>query len=94
MKIVYTPGTSAPSDLDDLMIAGTPMQVTAVVVGTVEYREGDGVLQEIRHGMVDISIAGTDAVFSWSDDAYRGVAVIPYADFSRHVRLGTIRLPV
>lgn len=64
-----------------------------MVVGAVEYREGDGALLEIRRGVVDVEIAGTDAILTWTDDDYRGAAAIPFVDFAHHVYAGDIRLP-
>lgn len=93
MKFLLTPGDGTPANLDDLLTAARPVQLTAMVVGAVEYREGDGVLLEIRRGVIDVEIAGTDAVLTWTDDDYRGAASIPYVDFSRYVNAGAIRLP-
>ena len=93
MQLLLTPGDGTPANLDDLLAAARPIQLTAMVVGVVEYREGDGVLLEIRRGVIDVEIAGTDAVLTWTDDDYRGAASIPYVDFRRYVNAGDIRLP-
>lgn len=79
-------------ELNERLASGTLMQLTAEVVGPVEYREGDGALQAIRRGIVGIDIAGADTVFSWIDENYRGEAAIPYANFYRYVSEGAIRL--
>jgi len=93
MQLIFTAGDGSSANLDDLLTAVRPVQLTALVVGAVEYREGDGVLLEIRRGVVDVEIAGTDAVLTWTDDDYRGAAAIPYVDFRRYVNDGDIRLP-
>jgi glutathione S-transferase len=93
MQLLFTAGDGSSANLDDLLTAVRPVQLTALVVGAVEYREGDGVLLEIRRGVIDVEIAGTDAVLTWTDDDYRGAAAIPYVDFRRYVNAGDIRLP-
>ena len=93
MQLLFTAGDGSSANLDDLLTAVRPVQLTALVVGPVEYREGDGVLLEIRRGVIDVEIAGTDAVLTWTDDDYRGAAAIPYVDFRRYVNAGDIRLP-
>jgi hypothetical protein len=94
MKPLFKPAESLPPNLDDLLTAAQPIQITAMVVGAVEYREGDGVLLEIRRGVVDVEITGSDAVLTWTDDDYRGAASIPFVDFTRYVNAGDIRLPL
>lgn len=93
MQLPFTLGVSTPANLDDLLATARLIQLTAMVVGAVEYREGDGVLLEIRRGVIDVEIAGTDAVLTWTDDDYRGAAAIPYVDFRRYVNAGDMRLP-
>lgn len=69
--------------------AGT---VAAEIVGSVEYREGEGVPQEIRLGAVELAVGAADVVISWSDEQYRGQAAMPVELFRRYVSDGAIRV--
>jgi len=93
MKLLFKSADGPPTNLEDLLTASRPVRISAMVVGAVQYREGDGVLLSIRRGVVDVEIAGTDAVLAWTDDDYRGAAAIPFVDFVRYVDAGDIRLP-
>ena len=66
--------------------------LSAEVIGTVEYSEGDGAELEVRRGLVEIEVSRMDTVFSWQDENYRGQAAIPFQNFSRYVSSGAIRL--
>lgn len=93
MKSLIPLGGNGSADLDDLLAVSRPVQLSAVVVGDVEYREGDGVLLEIRRGVIDVEIVGADAVLTWTDDDYRGAAAMPFVEFTRYVDAGDIGLP-
>lgn len=66
--------------------------VSAEVVGTVEYRAGDGMAIEMRRGIVHAEVSPLDTVLSWVDEKYRGEAALPHAVFSHYVAEGAIRL--
>jgi glutathione S-transferase len=66
--------------------------LTAEVVGTVEYREGDGPALELRRGLVEVDVTRLDTVLSWVDENYRGEAAMPLPIFMRYVGDGAIRL--
>jgi glutathione S-transferase len=86
-------GGAAPAGYRD---AAVPLQgagsLLAEIVGTVEYREGEGVPQEIRRGAVEIVVGQDDVVVSWSDEQYRGQAAMPLTIFSRYLGDGAIRV--
>lgn len=71
---------------------GSPARTVARIVGTVEYREGDGTALEIRRGAVEIEIAGTDAVLSWSEGTYHGQASMPVEDLTSYIGAGCVEL--
>ena len=62
------------------------------VVGKVEFREGEGIMLEIRPGSVEVEITHSDATLSWIDGDFHGLAAIPYGDFRRYVADGSIVL--
>ena len=66
--------------------------LTAEVVGTVEYREGDGPALELRRGLFEVGVTRMDTVLSWVDENYRGEAAMPLPNFLRYVGDGAIRL--
>lgn len=66
--------------------------LTAEIVGTVEYREGDGPALELRRGLVGVDVMRMDSVLSWVDENYRGEAAMPLPNFMRYVSDGAIRL--
>lgn len=68
------------------------MAQTARIVGSVEYRGGDGPAVEIREGPVEVSISDSDATLSWSDEGTHGSAAMPIGDFRRFVKEGKIQL--
>lgn len=68
------------------------MTQTARIVGTVEYRGGDGPAVEIREGPVEVSLSATDATLSWIEEDVHGSAAMPVGDFRRFVQEGKIKL--
>ena len=70
----------------------TAKRQAALVVGSVEYREGDGANITIRPGPCEVQLTALDAVISWIDGQTHGSAVMPLADFKACVRRGAIRL--
>ncbi|RST48881.1 hypothetical protein [Variovorax sp. MHTC-1] len=66
--------------------------LTAEIVGTVEYQEGDGPALELRRDIVEVDISRMDTVLSWVDENYRGEAAMPLPNFMRYVGDGAIRL--
>lgn len=70
------------------------MAQQAQIIGTVEYREGDGPLLHIRKGPVEVTTTALDATLSWQDDGgeVRSSTAMPIADFKRYVAEGAIRL--
>jgi glutathione S-transferase len=78
--------------LERLLQTRESATLTAVVVGPVHYRHGDGIALEVRRGVVDLEVTCTDTVLSWDDDRYRVEAAITYANFSHYVTAGAIRL--
>jgi len=68
------------------------MSQTAQIIGSVEYREGDGPNIAIRTGRVEVQTTASDATLSWTDGDTHGSAAIPLSDFKRHVADGRIRL--
>lgn len=68
------------------------MAQTATIVGTVEYREGDGPAAEIPEGPVEVAITEADVTLSWVVEDTRGSAALPVSDFHRYVDEGKIKL--
>jgi hypothetical protein len=68
------------------------MSQSAQIIGSVEYREGDGPNIAIRPGRVEVQTTASDATLSWTDKDTHGSAAIPLTDFERHVAEGRIRL--
>ena len=62
------------------------------IVGTIEYREGDGPVLEIREGPVEVAIAELDVTLSWVEGDAHGATAIPVADFQRYLAEGKIKL--
>ena len=57
----------------------------ATIVGTVEYRLGDGPNCEIPKGPVSFELGPNDVTLSWGDGETRESTAIPRTDFSRYV---------
>jgi len=68
------------------------MTQTARIVGTIEYREGDGQAMEIREGPVEVDITEIDVTLSWVDGDSHGSTAIPIGDFQRYLNEGKIVL--
>jgi len=69
------------------------MAQSAHIVGTVEYRGGDGPPVAIREGLVEVSFSSADATLSWAEEEdVHGSAAMPIGDFRRYVQEGKIRL--
>ena len=68
------------------------MTQTARIVGSVEYREGDGSTMEIREGPVEVAITELDVTLSWVEGDTHGSAAIPIAEFQRYLDEGKIEL--
>lgn len=66
------------------------MEQNARIVGTVEYREGDGPLMPIRPGPIRIEATERDVTISWSDGDTHGSTAMPLADFRRYVASGAV----
>ncbi len=78
--------------LDERLAGGSSSTFLAEVVGTVEYREGEGMPLEVRRGVVQVETTRVDTVLSWADEKYRGEAAMPFRNFSHYVNDGSIRL--
>jgi glutathione S-transferase len=84
--------TDALRRLEERLARGSSATLPAEVVGTVEYREGEGMALEVRRGRVQVEVTRMDTVLSWADEKYRGEAAMPFANFSHYVNDGAIRL--
>ena len=56
-----------------------------IVVGKVEYREGEGVNVSIPLGPCEVELTALDATISWTDGDSHGSAAIPVSDYKRHL---------
>ena len=68
------------------------MSQTAQIIGTVEYREGDGPNIAIRTGRVQVQTTASDATLSWTDGDTHGSAAMPLTEFDIHVAAGHMKL--
>lgn len=68
------------------------MTQTATIVGTVEFRPGDGAMMPIPQGPVEIDLNRTEATLSWVDGETHGAAAMPMTEFKRYVSTGAIAL--
>ncbi len=68
------------------------MAQAARIVGTVEYREGDGAMLVIPTGPCKVDLAPDSATISWTDGETRGLAAIPLTDFNRYLSTRAIEL--
>ncbi len=68
------------------------MSQQARIVGTVEYRQGDGPRVPIRPGPVELDATDTDVTLSWCDGDTRGSAAMPMNEFRRYEREGAIEM--
>lgn len=68
-------------------------QQHGVIKGTVEFRVGDGAMEPVPVGPVEIHLEIDSAVLGWTeDDGSAGSAAIPLADYERYVKEGKIRV--
>lgn len=67
------------------------MTQTAQIVGTVEFRTGDGPKMPIPAGPVEVETNSTEATLSWTDGDTRSAATMPITDYRRYVSEGAIR---
>ena len=68
------------------------MAQAARIVGSVEYREGDGAMLVIPIGPCEVNLAPDSATISWTDGETRGLAAIPLTDFNRYVSVRAIEM--
>ena len=68
------------------------MTQQATIVGTVEYRPGDGAMMPIPKGIVEVETSESDVTLGWADGEARGAATMPLSEFKQYVREGAIRL--
>ena len=88
---LYSP-CAALGQLEARLRSRRSITLSAEVVGRVEHRPGEGMALEVRRGVVHIEVTSLDTVLSWVDEMYRAEAAMPYANFSRYVADGAIRL--
>jgi 2-methylisocitrate lyase-like PEP mutase family enzyme len=62
----------------------------AHIIGTVEYRDGEGPLRTIPQGIVQVETSSVDAVLTWPDSPSHGLAAMPVANFCQYVADGMI----
>jgi hypothetical protein len=62
------------------------------VVGSVEFRPGDGAKMPIPKGTIEVETNASEATLSWRDGKSRGAATIPLNEFNQYVRDGAITL--
>ena len=68
------------------------MTQTGQVVGTVEYRPGDGAKMPIPKGGIEVETSESEVTLGWADGDARGAATMPLNEFKQYVREGAIRL--
>jgi hypothetical protein len=61
------------------------MSTSAQVQGKVEYRLGDGPMQCVPPGAIEIDIGLNDVTMSWGTEDTRQSAAIPSSDFAKYV---------
>jgi hypothetical protein len=57
----------------------------ATIVGTVEYRLGDGPNREIPKGPVSVELSTNDVTLTWGEGETRESTAIPRTEYSRYV---------
>jgi hypothetical protein len=70
----------------------TAMTRSGRIVGTVEYREGDGANITIRPGPIQVEETELDVTISWSDADSHGSAAMPSGDYRRYVASNAIQI--
>lgn len=68
------------------------MTHAATIVGTVEFRTGDGPKVPIPRGTVEIETTSSEATLSWVDGETHGAATLPMNEYRRYLSEGAIRL--
>jgi hypothetical protein len=68
------------------------MTMQAHIVGSVEYREGDGASIAIRPGPCEVDETALDATISWRDGDSHGSAAMPLASYRGYIVSGAIRI--
>lgn len=68
------------------------MSQTAQVLGTVQYRLGDGPMLRVPPGPIQVEPGPNDVTLSWGNDATRQAAAIPASDFATCVAARAIVL--
>ena len=68
------------------------MGQAAMILGKVEYREGDGARITIRPGPCEVDETALDATISWADGDWHGSAAMPIADFRGYTASKAIAL--
>ncbi len=63
---------------------------TGEIVGTVTYREGDGVTMEIPKGPCEVELTRLDATITWVEGDSHGATTIPLSDYARYIAAGTL----
>ena len=62
------------------------------IVGTVTYREGDGMEMEVPKGHCQIEVTDLDATLSWTEDDSHGSAAISLQEYARFRSSGALKL--
>ncbi|WP_418316293.1 hypothetical protein [Piscinibacter sakaiensis] len=63
---------------------------TGEIVGTVTYREGDGVSMEIPKGPCEVELTRLDATITWVEGDSHGAATIPLGEYARYIAAGSL----
>lgn len=64
----------------------------AMIVGTVEYRQGDGPNIAIRRGPCEVTVTAMDATLSWTEGVTQHVTAVPLADYRRLLTSRALKL--
>lgn len=62
------------------------------IIGTVTYREGDGVEMEVPKGPCQIEVTDLDVTLSWAEGESHGSAAISLQDYRRFVAEGALKV--
>ena len=68
------------------------MSKHGVVTGHVQYAVGDGPLETIPQGPVELEIAADSTVVTWAHEDESMMTAIPKQDFDRYVTEGLIQV--
>jgi hypothetical protein len=58
---------------------------TAQVRGPVEYRLGDGPMQHVPRGEIEVELGSNDVTLSWGQGDTRHSTAMPSSDFARYL---------